>query len=315
VPGSRIAALGHAQPAQVVTNADLSAIVDTTDEWIRSRVGIDERRIAADDETVTDLACQAAEKALAQGGRDPADLDLVVVATCTDGDRMPSVAARVSARLGVRTAPAFDVNAACAGFCYALATADHAVRAEAARNALVIGVDRMSGFLDWTDRTTCVIFGDGAGAAILTAADRHVVGPVVWGSVPERADVIRITADHPYIVQQGQTVFRWAITDLAPVAEEAARRAGIGLEDVHGFVAHQANGRIISAIAERAGLGQAVIARDVAESGNTSAGSVPLAFSKLVASGELPPDVPVLLLGFGAGLSYAAQVVWSPEPS
>jgi 3-oxoacyl-[acyl-carrier-protein] synthase-3 len=308
-------ALGHAQPSQVLTNADLATMVDTSDEWIRSRVGISERRIAADEETVTDLACQAAEKALAQGGRDPADIDLVVVATCTDGDRMPSVAARVAGRVGVRAAPAYDVNAACAGFCYALATADHAVRAEAARNALVIGVDRMSGFLDWTDRSTCVIFGDGAGAAILTAAQQHVVGPVVWGSVPERSDVIRITADHPYIVQQGQTVFRWAITDLAPVAEEAARRAGIGLDQIRGFVAHQANGRIISAIADRIGLSDTVVARDVAESGNTSAGSVPLAFSKLVATGELPPDAPVLLLGFGAGLSYAAQVVWSPEPS
>jgi 3-oxoacyl-[acyl-carrier-protein] synthase-3 len=311
--GSRLVALGHYQPSTTLTNEQLSRMVDTSDEWIRTRVGIRERRIA-DRESVPDLAFQAAQKALAATGWDPATVDLVAVATCTAEDRSPSVAAQVAARLGIQAPAAYDVNTACSGFCYALATADHALRAGAATRALVIGAEKMSDVVDWTDRSTAVIFGDGAGAAAVEAcpAAESGIGPVVWGSDPEKGDAVRIDGWKPVISQQGQTVFRWATTQLAPIALRACERAGVAPSELAGFVAHQANLRIIEAIAARIGAPDAVVARDVVESGNTSAASVPLALAKLVERGELPSGGPVLLFGFGGGLSYAGQVVRVP---
>ncbi|MEU5386829.1 MULTISPECIES: beta-ketoacyl-ACP synthase III [Kitasatospora] len=312
---SRIVALGHHQPPKVLTNDDLSAMVDTDDEWIRSRVGIRTRHIA-EEETLVDLAVGAAEKALANAGVTADQVDLVAVATCTAVERSPNTAAAVAARLGIPTPAAYELNTACSGFSYALATADHAIRAGAATRALVIGVERMSDILDWTDRTTCVIFGDGAGAAVLEAVpdERAGVGPVVWGSEPEKGDAVVIGGDwKPVISQQGQTVFRWATTQVAPLARRACEKAGIDPSELRGFVAHQANLRIIDAIAGKLGLAEdAVVARDVVDSGNTSAASIPLALSKLVERGELHSGDPVLLFGFGGGLAYAGQVVRCP---
>jgi len=312
--GSRILAFGHYQPSRVLTNDDLAQIVDTNDEWIRDRVGIVTRRIA-DSESVADMAGFAAEKALANAGLTPSDIDLVVVATCSSIDRSPNVACRVAAKLGIDAPGAYDINTACSGFSYALGTVDHAVRAGAARNALVIGAEKLSDFTDWTDRSTCIIFGDGAGAAVVTAAaegEAPGIGPVVWGSVPEKSDAVRIEGWRPYIKQEGQSVFRWATTALAPMALQACERAGVKPEEIAAFVPHQANARIIDGIAKRLGMPQAVIAKDIVESGNTSAASVPLALSKLIERREVPSGAPVLLFGFGGGLTYAGQVVRCP---
>jgi len=309
--GSRIVSLGHYQPSRVLTNDDLAQMVDTNDEWIRDRVGIVTRRIA-DNETVADMASAAAEKALAGSGLTAADIDLVAVATCSSVDRCPNVATRVAARLGIDAPGAYDVNTACSGFSYALATADHAIRAGAARNVIVVGAEKLSDFTDWTDRATCIIFGDGAGAAVVTGSDQPEIGPVVWGSAPEKGDAVRIEGWRPYIQQEGQAVFRWATTALAPMALQACERAGVAPEDIAAFVGHQANGRIIDGIARRLGMPQAIIAKDIVESGNTSAASVPLALSKLVERREVPSGAPVLLFGFGGGLTYAGQVVRCP---
>jgi 3-oxoacyl-[acyl-carrier-protein] synthase III len=312
--GSRVVAFGHYQPPRIVTNDDLAQMVDTSDEWIRDRVGIVTRRIA-DTETVADMATAAAEKALANAGFTPADIDLVVVATCTSVDRSPNVACRVAAKLGIDAPGAYDINTACSGFSYALGTVDHAIRAGAVRNAIVIGAEKLSDFTDWTDRSTCIIFGDGAGAAVVTATaegEEPGVGPVVWGSVPEKSDAVRIEGWRGYVQQEGQAVFRWATTALAPLALQACERAGVAPEDIAAFVPHQANGRIIDGLAKRLALPNAVIAKDIVESGNTSAASVPLALSKLIERREVPSGAPVLLFGFGGGLTYAGQVIRCP---
>ncbi|MEV4556643.1 beta-ketoacyl-ACP synthase III [Kitasatospora sp. NPDC049285] len=311
---SRIVSLGHYQPPKILTNDELAKLVDTDDEWIRTRVGIRTRHIA-ESETLVDLATEAAQKALAASGFSADQIDLVAVATCTAVERSPSTAAAVAARLGIPTPAAYELNTACSGFSYALATADHAIRAGAATRALVIGVERMSDIIDWTDRTTCVIFGDGAGAAVVEAVpdEQSGIGPVVWGSEPEKGDAVAISGWQPVISQQGQTVFRWATTQIAPLARQACERAGLDPSQLRGFVAHQANLRIIDAIAGKLGLPEdAVVARDVVDSGNTSAASIPLALSKLVARGELASGDPVLLFGFGGGLAYAGQVVRCP---
>jgi 3-oxoacyl-[acyl-carrier-protein] synthase III len=312
--GSRIVAMGHYQPSRVLTNDELATMMDTNDAWIRDRVGIVERRIA-DNETVADMAVAAAGKALAASGLAAADIDMVVVATCTSIDRCPNVASRVAARLGINSPAALDVNTACSGFSYAMATADHAIRAGAARNAIVIAAEKLTDFTDWTDRSTCVLFGDGAGAVVITGVEpgeQPGVGPVVWGSAPEKGDVLTIEGWRPYVRQEGQAVFRWATTALAPYALEACERAGVAPEEIRAFVAHQANARIIDGISRRLKLPNAIIAKDIVESGNTSAASVPLALSKLVERREVPSGAPVLLFAFGGGLTFAGQVVRCP---
>jgi 3-oxoacyl-[acyl-carrier-protein] synthase-3 len=312
--GSRVVSLGHYQPSRVVTNDELAEMVDTSDEWIRARLGISTRHIA-DSETVADMASAAAAKALAGSGLAAADIDLVVVATCSSVDRCPNVATRVANKLGIQAPGAYDLNTACSGFSYALASADHAIRAGAARNAIVVGAEKLSDVTDWTDRSTAIIFGDGAGAAVISATpdpESVGIGPVVWGSAPERGNSILIEGWRPYIQQEGQAVFRWATTELAPIARRACERAGIEPSELSAFVAHQANARIIDGIAKRLGLTDAVVAKDIVESGNTSAASVPLALSKLVERREVPSGSPVLLFGFGGGLTYAGQVIRCP---
>ncbi|MGW0711684.1 beta-ketoacyl-ACP synthase III [Streptomyces sp. NPDC002643] len=320
--GSRIAAVGHYQPAKVLTNEDLAGLVDTSDEWITTRVGIRTRHIAGPDEPVDELAAHAAAKALAAAGYGPDAIDLVVVATSTAVDRSPNMAARVAHRLGIPSPAAMDINVVCAGFTHALATADHAVRAGSATRALVIGADKMSEVTDWTDRTTCVLVGDGAGAAVVEAAgscdpvgggsDAPGIGPVLWGSVPEMGHAVRIEGTPARFAQEGQSVYRWATTKLPPIARAACEKAGLAPADLAAVVLHQANLRIIEPLAEKIGAVNAVVARDVTESGNTSAASIPLAFSKLVERGEISTGDPVLLFGFGGNLSYAGQVVRCP---
>ncbi|MBC2903232.1 beta-ketoacyl-ACP synthase III [Streptomyces cupreus] len=313
--GSRIAALGHYQPAKVLTNEDLVGMVETSDEWIRSRVGIRTRHIAGPDEPVDELAGHAAAKALAAAGLTAGDIDLVLVATSTAIDRSPNMAARVAARLGIPSPAAMDVNVVCAGFTHALATADHAVRAGAATRALVIGADKMSDVTDWTDRTTCVLVGDGAGAAVVEACpsgEAPGIGPVLWGSVPEMGHAVRIEGTPSRFAQEGQSVYRWATTQLPAIARKACERSGLAPAELAAVVLHQANLRIIEPLAEKIGAVNAVVAKDVSDSGNTSAASIPLAFSKLVERGEISTGDPVLLFGFGGNLSYAGQVVRCP---
>ncbi len=315
MPATKILGFGGYQPDKVVTNDDLAKIVETSDEWIRSRVGIASRRVAGPDETVGDMAEAAGAKALAASGLTPASIDLVIVATCSPETPIPNVAATVAHRLGIVAPGAYDLNAACAGFCYALAAASDSVRAGSARTALVIGAEKMTAWLDWYDRSTCIIFADGAGAAVVgPAADGEPqgIGPVVWGSAGDQAEKITIPEGTHAIRQDGQAVFRWATTALHPIALEACRRAGVAPADLSAFIPHQANLRIIEAIARRLGIPRERVADDIVTAGNTSSASIPLALSRMAEQGRLQPGKPALLLGFGAGLSYAAQVITVP---
>jgi 3-oxoacyl-[acyl-carrier-protein] synthase III len=308
--GARILAFGGYQPEKVVTNDDLAAMVDTSDEWIRTRVGIASRRIAGPAETVEDMAVQAGGKALAASGLSPADIDLVIVATCSTESPLPNASASVAYRLGIVAPGAFDMNAACAGFCYALAVAANAVTAGSARNVLVIGSEKMSA---WTDRSTCIIFADGAGAAVVgPSIGAPGIGPVAWGSAGDLAQRITIADRNSFMWQDGQAVFRWATTQIHPIAEAACERAGIKVDDLTAFVPHQANLRIIEAIARKLGIPRERVADDIVHAGNTSSASIPLALARMAERGELISGSPVLLVGFGAGLCYAAQVVTVP---
>ncbi|GAA1276403.1 ketoacyl-ACP synthase III [Sphaerisporangium rubeum] len=311
-PGARVLAFGAYQPAGVVTNDDLAKTIDTTDEWIQSRVGIKERRVAGPEESEVDLAVQAGGKALAASGLAAGEVDLVIVATCTPETPIPNVAGRVAHRLGITAPGAFDVNAACAGFCYALSAAADAVRCGSATHVLVIGTEKLSQWVDWTDRATCVIFADGAGAAIVGPSDTPGIGPVAWGSAGDKHDAIAIKDRASFLHQEGQTVFRWATTELHPVAKEACDRAGVDPAELAAFVPHQANLRIVESIARRLGADNAVIAKDIVLAGNTSAASIPLALSRMIERGEVQSGGLALLLGFGAGLTYAGQVIEIP---
>ncbi|NJP23582.1 ketoacyl-ACP synthase III [Microbispora hainanensis] len=311
-PAARILAFGGYQPANVVTNDDLAARLDTNDEWIQSRVGIKERRVAGPEESEIDLAVQAGGKALAASGLSSDDIDLVIVATCTIEAPIPNAAGRVAHRLGITAPGAFDINAACAGFCYALAAASDAVRSGSATNVLVVGSEKLSQWVDSEDRSTAVIFADGAGAAVVGPSDRPGIGPVAWGSAGDKAEAIQVKDRRSYLYQEGQTVFRWATTALHPVARLACERAGVDPSDLAAFVPHQANLRIVESIARKLGADNAVVARDIVLAGNTSAASIPLALSRMIERGEVQSGGLALLLGFGAGLTYASQVIEIP---
>ena len=313
--GARILSLGDYQPGNVVTNDDLAARVNTSDEWIRSRVGIVSRRFAGPEETVTDMASAAGGKALAAGGLSPGDIDLVIVATCSTEASIPNVSAVAAHRLGIVAPGAYDLNAACAGFCYALSNASDAVRAGTARHVLVIGSEKMTAWIDPPDRSTSIIFADGAGAAVVgPAADGEPpgIGPVAWGSAGDMAEKITIADRNSFLHQEGQAVFRWTTTAMHPIAAQACERAGVAVSDLAAFVPHQANLRIVESIARRLGVPRERLADDIVHAGNTSSASIPLALSRMAERGDVKPGSLALLLGFGAGMCYAAQVVTVP---
>lgn len=307
----RVLAIGEYRPSRSVPNSELPEVLDTNDEWIRERTGISARRLAGADETVVSMAAAAAAKALATSGVDPADVDLVILASCSMPTQVPGGAARVAYLTGATKAGAFDVNAACAGFCYGLSLAADAVRAGSARHVVVVGAEKLSDWTDWQDRRTAILFADGAGAAVVGGAAKPGIGPVVWGSDGRLAELIDIPVGGK-LQMDGQAVFRWATTALAAVAREACAKAGIPTEALAAVVPHQANLRIITSLARQIGAANAVVADDIVESGNTSSASIPLALSRLIADGRVRSGDPALLLGFGAGLTWAGQVIEVP---
>ncbi|MFD0592005.1 beta-ketoacyl-ACP synthase III [Catellatospora coxensis] len=323
-PPARILGLGVYRPRRVVTNEELCTFIDSTDEWIRARTGITQRRWAEPDETLTAMSVQAAAAALADAGIAASDVGCVVVATVTHLEQTPSIAALIAHQLGAVNAAAFDISAGCAGFCHAVALGRDMVQGGSARHVLVIGAERISDFIDRQDRTTAFIFGDGAGAVVIGPADRPGIGPVVWGADGSQYGVIGQTRDwkafmdeptgpRPFIQMSGQQVFRWASYEMVPVANRALQAAGITVDELDAFIPHQANMRIIDAMVKALKLPAGVpVARSIAELGNTSAASVPLAMEQMRRTGEAPSGGTALLIGFGAGLSYAAQVVTLP---
>ena len=314
--GSRILGFGHHQPSRILTNDELSTMVDTNDEWIVTRTGISSRHIAGPDDTVTSMATAAGAAALADAGKSPSDVDLVIVASTTHRDRAPYTAGRVAAALGMTNGPApIDINTACSGFEYAMALADQAIRTGSADTALVIGSELLSGIVDWTDRSTCVLVGDGAGAAVLGVSAAPEIGPVSWGSVPHLERAVVVDGDPERFSQEGRSIYRWAITEAEGHARRVVEAAGLTMDDIQVFAFHQANLRIIEPLVAALGGESKFVIRDVVESGNTSAASVPLGLSKAWARGDLPEGVPALLFGFGGGFAHAGQVVTTPVRS
>ncbi|HEY9294604.1 MAG TPA: beta-ketoacyl-ACP synthase III [Microlunatus sp.] len=313
--GSEIIGAGYFQPARVLSNHDLEGMVDTNDEWIRQRTGIRERRIAGDDDTVPSMATAAAQDALDNAGITAAAVDLIVVATCTSDQRSPNTAGRVSKNLGTPAPVAMDINVACSGFVHALAVADQAIQAGTATTALVIASEKLSSVTDWTDRSTCILIADGAGALVLRRADRPGISPVTWGTEPDLTDAVVIEPPKNKFVQDGKQVFKWAISEASGYATKTVTNAGYQLEDLGGLFSHQANLRIIEPLARQLGLADKIVATDVVTSGNTSAASIPLAFAKMWQAGELPADTPFLMFAFGGGFSYAGLVARTPRSS
>jgi 3-oxoacyl-[acyl-carrier-protein] synthase-3 len=319
---ARMHGLGAHRPARVVTNEEICERIDSSDEWIRSRSGIVTRRWAAADESVADMSVAAAGKALAAAGVAPEQIGCVIVATCTHPYQTPAAATEVADRLGCTPAPAFDVSAACAGFSHAVALGNDMVRGGSAEYVLVIGAEKLSDILNLDDRGSAFIFGDGAGAVVLGPSDEPGIGPVVWGSdgsqlkaITQNASWIELAqAGQPgFLEMKGQEVFRWAVYEMVPVAQRALELAGVTVDDLDAFIPHQANMRITDAMVRALKLPESVaIARDIAEQGNTSAASIPLAMDTLLQRGEVKSGDTALLIGFGAGLSYAAQVVTVP---
>ncbi|MDN5600063.1 MAG: beta-ketoacyl-ACP synthase III [Brachybacterium sp.] len=315
-PGSRILGTGHHRPERVMTNQDLEQLVETSDEWIRQRTGIESRRIAADGEGVPEMATAAARAALADAGVDPSEVTQVIVATCSHEERSPSAAGRVAQALGIPAPAAFEVGAACSGFEHALAVADMSIRTGASRVSLVIGAEKLSAFTDYSDRTTCILTADGAGAMVLRASEEPGIAPVLWGTVPELADAVTISArdgEGPYFAQNGRQVLGWALREAPGIAQQIVETAGLSIEDIDVFVPHQANLRMIEPLAAALGLREdAVVADDIITSGNTSAATIPLAISRLREAGRIPAGATALLIGFGGGFSWAGQVVRLP---
>lgn len=325
--GARHAAIlgiGSYRPSRVIPNAEVIEAIDSSDEWIQQRSGIRQRRWATPEETVQVMAVAAARSAIERAGIDPRQIDCVIVATVTHMFQTPAIATAIAHELGTDQAAAFDISAACAGFCHGVALAADLVRGGTAGHALVIGVERLSDLTDVGDRGTAFIFADGAGAAVVGPSDTPGIGPVVWGSDGEQFDLIRqredwrdvIASDSPqmpHLVMQGNAVFRWASYQMAKTGQQALDRAGITIDELDLFVPHQANMRITDAMARAMKLPERVkIARDIAEQGNTSAASIPLALDRMIEEGQARSGDTALLIAFGAGLAYAAQVVVVP---
>ncbi|WP_432851355.1 beta-ketoacyl-ACP synthase III [Amycolatopsis sp. CA-161197] len=312
---TRILGVGSHQPERVVTNDDLSQLMDTNDQWIRERVGIIERRFGNKDELLVDFAVAAGTAALEDAGVDPSEVDTVILPNCTMPSQIPNAAAQVAARIGIPSPGAFDLNAACAGFCYGLGVASDLIRAGSAKKVLVIGAEKLTDVVDPTDRANAIIFADGAGAAVVGGSDEPGIGPVVWGSAGDLVDLIYMR-DEKWIYQEGQSVFRWATTKIAPIAMRALEAAGLQPSDVDVLIPHQANLRIVESIAKKLRAAGAredmVVADDIKYSGNTSSASIPLALDHMRKAGTAKPGDVVLAIGFGAGLSYAGQAFVCP---
>ncbi len=317
---SVITGVGAYLPEQVLTNAELSTRVDTSDEWIVARTGIRERRIAAEGELTSDLAIAACLRAMANAGCTAADIDLIIVATATPDLTFPATAARVQAALGVTQGAAFDLQAVCSGFVFALATADNFLARGQAKRALVIGAETMSRLLDWSDRTTCVLFGDGAGAVVLEAHDARAAGGRGVLSTFIRTDgklhdLLYVdggpsqTQTTGKLRMVGNAVFRHAVEHIAGAMVAACEQACVALAEVDWFVPHQANQRILDGVARKLGINSEKVVSTLARHGNTSAASVPLALDAAIADGRIEPGHLVLLEALGGGLTWGAVLV------
>ncbi len=318
---SVVTGVGDYLPARIVTNDDLAKIVETSDEWIRERTGIRQRREAVEGETTSDLATRAAERALAAAGRTSADVDLIVVGTTTPDLTFPAAATMVQRKLGCPIGIAFDVQAVCSGFVYALAVADNFVARGQSKCALVIGAETMTRLMDWTDRGTCVLFGDGAGAVVLepgegqgTTADRGVLG-VALRADGAKQDLLYVdggpsaTGTVGKLRMQGNQVFRHAVVNISEAVRAAADKAGVALSEVDWFIPHQANQRILEGVARRLGIDENRVISTVAEHANTSAASIPLAMAQGIADGRIKPGQLLLIEAMGGGLTWGAAVI------
>ncbi len=322
---------GMYAPSRIMTNDELSTFVDTSDEWIRTRTGIRERRIAADDETATTLAVHAARDALAVAGLDPGELDLVIVGTCTPDYPLPATAVLVATELGATRASGFDLQAACSGFLYALASGHSFIRSGMYRNVMVIGVEVLSRFLDWTDRSTCVLFGDGAGAVLLQASDapggllgfdlfsdgtgcEGIIMPAGGSARP--ASHATVDAHQHAIRMLGSEVYKYATRQMGESAMAAVRNAGLTVDDVDQFVFHQANLRIINNVQKQLNIPAEKTYVNIEKYGNTSAASVPMALVEAVAAGRIHQGDKVLMVAFGAGYTAGAALMeWTADPT
>ena len=319
-----ITGVGSCVPERILSNGDLERMVETSDEWITTRTGIRERRIAADGQATSDLATEAARRALADAGVRPEDVDLIIVATVTPDMPFPSTACLVQHRLGATRAAAFDIEAACSGFVYALDIASHFVASHTYNTVLVIGAEKMSSVVDWTDRNTCVLFGDGAGAAVLqNRPSAHGLLTTCLGSDGGKASLLElpaggsacpptaetVAARRHFLRMDGKETFKNAVTAMVTAANQALERCGLGIGDIRCVIPHQANQRILSAVAERLGARPDQVFSNVEKYGNTSAARVGIALDEAVKSGRIRRGDLVLMVVFGAGLTWGAAVI------
>lgn len=321
-PYARVEGIGAAIPSRVVDNAEMCTYIDSSDEWIQQRTGIVERRWVGEGENVETLSLDAARQAIERAGLTPADIDAVIISTVSHLVQTPSLAAIVAAKLGCKDAAAFDISAACAGYCYGVGMAESLVRSGAATHVLAIGAETLSEMTDLTDRSTAFLFADGAGAAVVGPSDVPSMGPLVWGSDGDQADVIEMDRTWPEAVANGETshitmdgrpVFRWATTFIADAAKRTLEAAGLTPDDLDLFVPHQANNRITDAMLRHLKLPETVkVARTIKHFGNNSAASVGIALDSMISSGEAKSGDTCLIIGFGAGLVYAGQVITIP---
>ena len=321
---SRILSVGSYRPSRIVPNSEIVDRIESSDEWIRERSGIESRRFASKEETVIAMSKAASEQALKRAGIAMSEVDAVIMATVSYPYQTPSGATELIRELGNPRAAAFDISAACAGFCYGLGMASDLIRAGTAKYVLLVGVERLTDFTDPEDRGTAFIFADGAGAVLVGPSDERGIGPMVWGSDATNREAISLEPSWieirdssekswPEISMAGQTVFRWAVYEMAPMALKAIEKAGLTVETLDAFIPHQANLRIIDALAKAMKLPERVaIAKDVRTAGNTSAASIPLAMDALLSERPDLHGKSALMIGFGAGLVYAGQVALLP---
>jgi len=320
---SKIYSIGAARGDLTVTNNDIAGPINSSDEWITQRTGIITRKRASKDRSLMDMAVEASNEAIKKAGIKPSEIEAVIFSTITHPYQTPSAAALLAELIGANPAPAFDISAACAGYCYGIAQADSLVRSGTAKYVLVVGGEKLSDFIDPTDRSISFLLGDGAGAAIVGPSDTPGISKSVWGSDGSKWEAVGMTGSlldfrdgtgaWPTLVQEGQTVFRWAVWEMVKVAKEALEVAGVTADDLNAIVMHQANERIIDEMAKQLALpDHVVVAKDIKTSGNTSAASIPLAMHALLEQGQIKSGDLALQIGFGAGLAFGAQVVVVP---